>query len=83
MLRKYSKLFSNAEADYFDYILNNSKFSNALALRNHYEHGQSIQYTAEEHEENYKIGLRVLFTMLLKIYKDIVGNDNSINIKNR
>lgn len=83
VLRKYSKLFSNAEADYVDYILNNSKFSNALALRNHYEHGQSTQYTAKEHEENYKIGLRVLLTMLLKIYKDIVENDNSINIKNR
>ena len=48
-----------------------------------FEHGQSTQYTAKEHEENYKIGLRVLLTMLLKIYKDIVENDNRINIKNR
>lgn len=70
--RKYSKLFSSAEADYLDYILNNSKFSDALALRNHYEHGQSSHYTIEEHEKNYLIGLRTLFLILFKIYQDLV-----------
>lgn len=72
VLRKYSKLFSNAEADYLDYILNNSKFSNALALRNHYEHGQSGYYSNQQHQDNYLIGLRTLFIILVKIYKDLV-----------
>ena len=70
--RKYSKLFSNAEADYLDYIMNNSKFSNALALRNHYAHGQSIYYNKQQNQGNYLIGLRTLLIILVKIYKDLV-----------
>ena len=34
-----SALFSPDEADYLSYMLNNAKFSNALALRNKYDHG--------------------------------------------
>lgn len=71
VFRKYSKLFSSAESDYLDYILNNSKFSNALALRNHYEHGQSFCYSDKQHHDNYLIGLRTLLIILIKIHKDI------------
>jgi hypothetical protein len=80
ILRKYSRLFSSAEADYLDFILNNSKFSNALALRNHYEHGQTAQYKEKEHEENYMIGLRILLIILIKIYKDLFEQKQSIKI---
>ena len=72
IFRKYSKLFSSAESDYLDYILNNSKFSNALALRNHYEHGQSFCYSDKQHHDNYLIGLRNLLIILIKIHKDLV-----------
>lgn len=69
--RKYSRLFSGAESDYLDYIFNNSKFTNALALRNHYEHGQSIFYNDKQHQENYLIGFKTLLIILIKIYKDL------------
>ena len=69
--KKQSKLFSSKEADYLDFVLNNSRFSNALALRNLYEHGNGELFSDEENKSNYLVGLRTLFAVLYKIYLDL------------
>ena len=68
---KYSRLFSRDEADYLDYILNDSKFSNAYALRNHYEHGHSSYFSEDQDKEHYLIGLKTLLSIIEKIYWDL------------
>lgn len=70
-LRYSNKLFSFSESDYLDYYLNNSKFSNAMALRNKYEHGCTSHFTNEQNQENYIMGLKCYFIVLLKILNDI------------
>lgn len=68
---KYSHLFSRDEADYLDYILNDSKFSNAYALRNHYEHGHSSHFSENQDIRNYLIGLKTMLSIIGKIYRDL------------
>ena len=70
-LKYSSKLFSLSESDYLDYYLNNSKFSNALALRNKYEHGSTSHFTNEQNQENYIMGLKCYFIVLFKIMNDV------------
>lgn len=71
-LNVYSSLFSHEEADFLNFILNNSKFSNSLALRNNYEHGNSSVFNGEENKRNYIIGLKTLFGIIFKIYYDLL-----------
>lgn len=71
-LRVYSRLFTEEEADYLDCMLNNSKYDNALALRNLYEHGDASCLSQDAHKTNYMIGLRLLCMILTKIYDDII-----------
>lgn len=78
-LIKNNKLFSSYEADFFDYYLNNSKFTNALALRNRYEHGTTNHLSEGENKENYIIGLRIYFIILLKLIDDIEIYQKTIN----
>ena len=70
-LKYSSKLFSLSESDYLDYYLNNSKFSNALALRNKYEHGSTSHFTNAQNQENYIMGLKCYFIVLFKIMNDV------------
>lgn len=67
----YSSLFSEEEADLLSYYLNNEKFSNSFHLRNGYEHGEFDSLSEEEHKNNYFIGLRLLFSIIIKINDDL------------
>lgn len=69
-LIKTSNLFSSYESEYFNYYLNNSIFSNSLALRNNYEHGNTPYLTEDNHKANYLKGLRILFIIIYKIIND-------------
>lgn len=61
---RYSNLFSTSESNYLSYCLDNSLFSDALALRNIYLHGASKHFSDEDHRINY---LRILNCMLIII----------------
>lgn len=64
-------LLSEPESHYFNYILNNSEYSNGLAIRNKYAHG--IQQAIDDdnfHEQNYLILLRLFVILAIKINDD-------------
>ena len=59
-------LFSRPEQDYYNYMLNQSSFSNALDLRNRYLHGtNSRDEKAIEHD--YAEFLKLTAIMIIKI----------------
>ena len=60
-----STLFSQPEADYLDYMLNKSKFSNGLDLRNKYIHS-TYPINKTEQQNDY---LQLLKLMVLLISK--------------
>ena len=76
LLKVSSNLFSSYESDYLSFILNNEKFSNALALRNKYEHGKGKLFSDDENKNNFIIGLKVLTEIIGKIDDDIILKQN-------
>ena len=69
-LRFESTLFSSAEVDYFNYVLNKS-FCNGLDLRNKYVHGShGVNNTVISGD--YYILLRMTILILIKIIDDIL-----------
>jgi len=68
-----SSLFSPDEADYLCYLLNNAKFSNALALRNKYDHGSGSIFdsTEKKMESDYCLMLTALIGITLKINEEL------------
>lgn len=67
----YSSLFSHEEADFLDFWLNDSKFSNSVGLRNKHMHGQTILRDEDECRADYWMALRILMICLCKIYYDL------------
>ena len=76
---KIFALFSKDEADYLDYVLNDSKFSNAYALRNHYEHGHSTYFSEDQDKEHYLIGIKNLLSIIENIYWDLYENSSLLS----
>lgn len=71
-LTKDGHLLSKPERDYFSYYLDNSKFTNGPALRNHYAHGSNPPADDEQtHVEAYLVFLRLLAIIILKIQDDL------------
>ena len=70
-LKKSNSLFSKQEADYLDFYLNNSKFTNALALRNKYEHPVELNPSESDMFEHYIKGLKVLGLIIIKINDEL------------
>lgn len=71
-LKKDGHLLSKPERDYFSYYLDNSKFTNGPALRNHYAHGSTPPADDENtHMEVYLVFLRLLAIIIIKIYDDL------------
>ena len=71
-LVKDNNLLSKPERDYFSYYLDNSKFTNGMAYRNHYMHGSTPPVDDEkEHQIAYITFLRLLAILLLKIEDDL------------
>ncbi len=83
-LKTTNGLFSSLEADYICFHLDNTKFSNSLALRNKYEHGKGMHLSKEVNKVNYLTGLRLLTEIVAKIEEDIAEYKNEVvNEKNR
>ncbi|MFT0763046.1 hypothetical protein VRY54_08320 [Actinomyces sp. F1_1611] len=66
-----SSLLTDAEADYFNYLLNRVGFSNGPNLRNRYLHGSQAPADGEDaHFEPYLIALRSLIALVIKMNDD-------------
>ena len=65
-----NSLFTKGEQDYFNYVMNKSKFSNSLDLRNKYIHGTHTNDT-QEHKSNYLLFLKIIVILILKINSDL------------
>ena len=71
-LVKDNHLLSKPERDYFSYYLDNAKFTNGMAYRNHYMHGSTPPVDDEnEHIVAYITFLKLLTIILLKIEDDL------------
>ncbi len=64
-------LFAECECDYFDFILNKSKYDNGADLRNRYTHGTQ-SFEEKEHETNYFIFLRILILIIIKMNEEFL-----------
>lgn len=69
MIEFESSLFSKPEQEYFNYLLNQSEFSNGLDLRNRYVHGTQSN-NEEKHKNDYYIFLKVLILITIKINEE-------------
>lgn len=70
-LTRRSTLFTNAESDYFNYVLNRT-FSNGLNLRNQYLHGaQPIFDDDRKYYSDYLIAIRLVVALIIKINDDV------------
>lgn len=68
-LKTESALFSEPEINYLNYLLNNSEYDNAKALRNKHNHS----YVAEKDEDNledYLYAVAVIFVYIIKINEE-------------
>jgi hypothetical protein len=63
------KLLTKKEAEYLNYILNKSEFSNGLDLRNKYMHG-SFQRDEKQAENDYLIALEIAVMIAIKINEE-------------
>ncbi|MBL7879857.1 MAG: hypothetical protein JNN23_08350, partial [Chryseobacterium gambrini] len=80
-LVKFSdKLFTVAEQEYLDYYLNN-RFSNGIWLRNKYVHATN-SHDIEEQQNDYKILIKLLVLVVLKIEDDLFISKSMFTIKN-
>ena len=71
-LVKDNHLLSKPERDYFSYYLDNAKFTNGMAYRNHYMHGSTPPVDDEnKHSVAYITFLKLLAILLLKIEDDL------------
>ena len=64
-------LFSKQEADYLNYYLNNSTFTNALGLRNIYEHTGKLSPDEKELYSDYLKGLKIFALAAIKINDEL------------
>jgi hypothetical protein len=68
----YNKLLTPEEQNYFSFILNNERFTNAYAIRNRYAHGNNAPAEDEQlHEIAYTRLLIMFVLLLLKIDDDL------------
>lgn len=83
---KYSNaLFSPDEASYLNYMFNNAIHSNALALRNCYDHGNSSvdDPNSSQFARDYYLFLMLLIEITLKISEELIrytGNGGDIEL---
>ncbi|CAK1241435.1 hypothetical protein R55227_BLOPHJLP_00901 [Fructobacillus tropaeoli] len=68
----YSSLFSHAESDYLDYVLNNKKFDNSMAIRNTYQHGMPIYDDESIYSDDYYAILLILIMYMNKFYDQLL-----------
>ncbi|MCI9494813.1 hypothetical protein [Adlercreutzia muris] len=84
-LKYTDSLLTPAESDYMSYIFNNRRFSNALALRNTYDHASSFIRNPNDSQfvNDYYVLLTAMISLTLKINDELVRwsrNDISMDI---
>lgn len=68
----YNRLLTPEEQNYFSFILNNERFTNAYAIRNCYAHGNNAPADEEQQHEVAYTRLLIMFVLLLlKIDDDL------------
>jgi hypothetical protein len=72
-----SSLFSKNEQDYFDYLLNKSKFTNGHDIRNRYLHGTNSN-DEQQYETDYYLILKLFAIIVIKINDDLSIKDDYI-----
>lgn len=77
ILRYQEKLFTEEEARYVNFYLNN-KFTNGLDLRNKYMHGTN-SFLIEQQEHDYQVLLKILLLVTLKIIDDFYLHSSKKN----
>lgn len=65
VIRK-ATLFTDAEANYFDYMLNR-RFHNGPNLRNKYAHGAQPEGTEEAHFSSYLAAIKLIVALMIKL----------------
>lgn len=71
-LRYESSLFTKSEAGYFNYLLNQSEYSDGPDLRNRYLHGSQVDGDDDKtHFQTYIIALRLIIAIVIKINDDL------------
>lgn len=71
-ITRRSSLLTDAEANYFNYMLNSVDFSNGPRLRNKYLHGsQANRDSEDEHFATYISALRLTIALVIKINDDL------------
>ena len=84
-LKYSSALFSPDEASYLNYMFNNAIHSNALALRNSYDHGNSPvdDPNSSQFARDYYLFLALLIEITLKISEELIrytGNGGDLEL---
>lgn len=68
----YNKLLTPEEQNYFSFILNDERYTNAYSIRNHYAHGSNAPADNEDlHKLAYTRLLIIFVLLLLKIDDDL------------
>lgn len=80
--KEYSRLFSDDEANFLSYCLNNKKYDNALAIRNKYLHGSTIYLTEQMHPGNYIVLIKVFLIVIAKLEEEFVWKGENQNESN-
>ena len=73
-----SSLFSVSEKSYLNYLLNNSKYDNSLAIRNKYQHGCPNYDSDEKYRDDYACSLLVLLIYVVKTNEEFQYIKNGI-----
>lgn len=71
-LVRRSALLTEAEADYFNYMLNRVGFSNGPNLRNKYQHGSQNGSDDSEHFNAYITALRLMIALVIKVNDEFI-----------
>lgn len=77
--KEYSRLFSDDEANFLSYCLNNKKYDNALAIRNNYLHGSTIHFTERQHQANYIVLIKVFLIVIAKLEAEFEWREEGQN----
>lgn len=72
-ITKRRQLFSEQECDLYNYILNNTTFTDSLGIRNKYAHGNidRSKPNSQEHHDNYMLFLLLLINFVIKVNDEL------------
>ncbi|MFJ3489117.1 hypothetical protein [Leifsonia aquatica] len=71
-VERRSSLLTEAEADYFNYMLNRAGFSDGPNLRNKCQHGSQNGSDDSEHFNAYITALRLMIALVIKVNDEFI-----------